>query len=118
MEGSFPDGRVAARAILVAHRGRGGDVTTTLDKLTRTMFEDLRYGVIVLDPDGRVAFANRRAIDALGRELVGRSLVETIPGRLEDGRTTSFLDSIIENLPAMIFVKRADDLRFVRFNRA
>jgi PAS domain S-box-containing protein len=29
-----------------------------------------------------------------------------------------FLDSVIENLPAMVFVKDADDLRFVRFNRA
>ena len=30
----------------------------------------------------------------------------------------SFLDSIIENIPAMVFVKEAADLRFVRFNRA
>ena len=29
-----------------------------------------------------------------------------------------FLDSILENIPAMIFVKDAQDLRFVRFNRA
>ncbi len=29
-----------------------------------------------------------------------------------------FLDSVIENIPNMIFVKDAEDLRFVRFNRA
>ena len=29
-----------------------------------------------------------------------------------------FLDSIVENLPDMVFVKDARDLRFVRFNRA
>jgi PAS domain S-box-containing protein len=29
-----------------------------------------------------------------------------------------FLDSIIENIPDMVFVKSADDLRFVRFNKA
>jgi PAS domain S-box-containing protein len=29
-----------------------------------------------------------------------------------------FLRSIVENIPYMIFVKNADDLRFVRFNRA
>ncbi len=29
-----------------------------------------------------------------------------------------FLDSVIENIPNMIFVKRASDLRFVRFNKA
>jgi PAS domain S-box-containing protein len=33
-------------------------------------------------------------------------------------RSESFLDSLIENLPNMVFVKDAEDLRFVRFNRA
>jgi PAS domain S-box-containing protein len=33
-------------------------------------------------------------------------------------RSESFLDSLIENLPNMVFVKDATDLRFVRFNRA
>src|SRR5215211_7601851 len=31
---------------------------------------------------------------------------------------SSFLDAIVENIPDMIFVKRASDLMFVRFNRA
>ena len=35
---------------------------------------------------------------------------------LEDAR--SFLDSVVENLPVMLFVKDARDLRFVRWNRA
>ena len=29
-----------------------------------------------------------------------------------------FLDSIVENIPNMIFVKDAKDLRFVKFNKA
>jgi len=33
-------------------------------------------------------------------------------------RTQAFLTSIIDNLPHMIFVKEAEDLRFVRFNKA
>lgn len=33
-------------------------------------------------------------------------------------RAQSFLDSVVENIPNMVFVKSADDLRFVRFNRA
>jgi len=33
-------------------------------------------------------------------------------------RSEQFLDSIVENIPDMIFVKDASDLRFVRFNRA
>ncbi|MFA6063601.1 MAG: PAS domain S-box protein [Gallionella sp.] len=35
---------------------------------------------------------------------------------LRDNRT--FLDNVIENIPAMIFVKDARDLRFARFNKA
>ena len=33
-------------------------------------------------------------------------------------RSERFLDSIVENIPDMIFVKDATDLKFVRFNRA
>ena len=35
---------------------------------------------------------------------------------LEDAR--SFLDSVLENLPVMLFVKDAKELKFVRWNRA
>ncbi len=40
--------------------------------------------------------------------------------RVEDAlrETNAFLDSIVENIPDMIFVKDAAELRFVRFNRA
>jgi PAS domain S-box-containing protein len=40
--------------------------------------------------------------------------------RAEDGlrEANAFLDSIVENIPNMIFVKDAKDLRFVRFNKA
>ena len=37
---------------------------------------------------------------------------------LELGQSRAFLDSLIENLPNMVFVKDAKDLRFVRFNKA
>ena len=33
-------------------------------------------------------------------------------------RSERFLDSVLENLPSMVFVKDAKELRFVRFNRA
>ena len=33
-------------------------------------------------------------------------------------RTNVFLDSVIEHLPVVLFVKEAQDLRYVRFNRA
>ena len=37
---------------------------------------------------------------------------------LELRRSEAFLDSVIENIPDMVFVKDADTLRFVRLNRA
>ncbi len=47
------------------------------------------------------------------KDLSGRRKAE------EEIRSTSdLLDSIVENIPAMIFMKDAADLRFVRFNKA
>ena len=37
---------------------------------------------------------------------------------MEIPESIAFLDSLIEHLPSMVFVKDAKDLRFVRFNRA
>lgn len=36
----------------------------------------------------------------------------------DQSKSWAFLDSLIENLPNMVFVKEANELRFVRFNRA
>ena len=41
---------------------------------------------------------------------------EQIQNKLKESQL--FLDSIVENIPHMIFVKTAKDLRFVRFNKA
>jgi PAS domain S-box-containing protein len=46
-------------------------------------------------------------------------LLDEVQSRaMELQETTGFLDSVIENLPVMLFVKDAEDLRFVRWNRA
>lgn len=45
--------------------------------------------------------------------------IEELKQALEElRRMNAFLDSIIENIPNMIFLKDAKELRFVRFNRA
>ena len=48
----------------------------------------------------------RRTEEALARQTA----------ELEDAR--SFLDSVLENLPVMLFVKDARELKFVRWNKA
>jgi PAS domain S-box-containing protein len=47
-----------------------------------------------------------------------RQYTETQAVLHELGETQSFLDSVIENLPTMLFVKNAGDLRFMRWNKA
>src|SRR5262249_31290102 len=65
--------------------------------------------------------------------LVGAASIPGEPGKImaivvdlsgmrhaqrEAERMRLFLDSVVESLPLMVFVKDAVDLRFVRFNRA
>jgi len=47
-----------------------------------------------------------------------RPMVETKPDEEERLEKLNFLDSVIENIPSMIFIKDAEKLRFVRVNRA
>jgi two-component system sensor histidine kinase UhpB len=57
----------------------------------------------------------------LTASLLRRSLryaVERKRAEVELRRSEVFLESIVENIPHMIFVKDAGELRFVRFNRA
>lgn len=50
---------------------------------------------------------------AAARDITDRKRAEK-----ETGEARAFLDSVVENIPNMIFVKEAKDLRFIRFNRA
>jgi PAS domain S-box-containing protein len=54
--------------------------------------------------------------------LIGQSLLDGKMDRHEAERalreSNAFLDSVIENIPNMIFVKDAKELKFVRFNKA
>jgi len=61
-------------------------------------------------------------LDDLGHRTSVVSLVRDITDRRMAAKklkqTNIFLDSIIENIPNMIFLKNARDLRFIRLNRA
>jgi len=62
-----------------------------------------------------------RLIERSGESLIWSS-VEDITDRKQSEaeilKTQTFLTSIIENIPHMIFVKEAEELRFIRFNQA
>jgi two-component system, cell cycle sensor histidine kinase and response regulator CckA len=99
------------------------------------------------DPFGRVVRNNRGGEIALQTLLIARdgtetSIAENAAAIVEHGNQRAgavrifrdvgrervwadsirqanlFLDSIVENIPNMVFVKDANDLKFVRFNRA
>jgi PAS domain S-box-containing protein len=55
----------------------------------------------------------KHTVENLQQENAERKLAEE-----ELLRTNTLLSSIVENIPNMIFLKEAKDLRFVRFNRA
>jgi PAS domain S-box-containing protein len=73
--------------------------------------------------DGRVIEVSSRVVllpsgCANGRVWFTRDVTEARRAREELVQANRFLDSVVENIPDMIFVKDAETLRFVRFNRA
>ena len=49
---------------------------------------------------------------------LGNFVARSVSGATDTEQDALFLRSVVENIPYMIFVKNAEDLRFVRFNRA
>jgi two-component system cell cycle sensor histidine kinase/response regulator CckA len=78
---------------------------------------------LVTLPDGRRARCCARPLEDPGGQRIGaivtlRDVSDEERVNVELKRTATFLDSIVENIPDMIFVKEASELRFERFNRA
>ncbi len=65
-------------------------------------------GAVKVFQDQKPYHAYGISIDITERKLAEQNL----------HKTNAFLDSIIENIPNMIFLKEAKELRFVRFNQA
>jgi len=84
---------------------------------------DLEYEL--LRKDGTllpVALSATLVRDAGGDYMMSRSTVFDITERRRAAqalhRANTFLDSVLEHIPSMIFVKNAEDLRYVRINQA
>ncbi|MDQ7824919.1 MAG: PAS domain S-box protein [Candidatus Eremiobacteraeota bacterium] len=62
----------------------------------------------VREKDGAVGYFTAILQDITERKIAERALIES----------EEFLESVVENIPDMLFVKDARELRFVRFNKA
>ena len=54
----------------------------------------------------------------IGASKIARDITEQKRAREERRRSRAFITSVVENLPNMIFVKDAKNLKFIRFNKA
>jgi PAS domain S-box-containing protein len=75
------------------------------------------YEITLIGKDGNpigTAVSAMPLYDEQGQWMGSAGMIRDV--RLTQSRT--FLDSLIENIPNMVFVKDAKDLRFVRFNKA
>lgn len=82
-------------------------------------------GVLDLQSNNPDALSTERtpALEVLGELLAiaiesARRLQNEARLRADLDENSRFLDSVIENLPIMLFVKEAQDLRFIRWNKA
>lgn len=115
------DGRVlqinpAARSLLGSQLSTG-DSLLERALCTQGQFDILLTGVV---PPGLFQRGGRPLTCRCTVLAAGLLLTLTAPGPQTDAlqQTARFLDSIIENIPDMIFVKDARELRFQRFNKA
>jgi two-component system, NarL family, sensor histidine kinase UhpB len=82
-----------------------------------TSIDDDVLGLQLLQRGAQDYLVKGELTSSLLRRAV-RYAVERKRAEVELHRSELFLESIVENIPHMIFVKDADQLRFVRFNRA
>lgn len=79
----------------------------------------------LLMPDGRIKYVREQgeteyAADGAPLRSIGtvQDITAQVLVQATLSETTNFLNSIVEHIPHMIFIKRADDLRFVLWNKA
>ena len=98
----------SAAIIVITQRFIGNRVEVSLAILDRVENGELEARIPVTSDD------------ELGELQQGINSMTTTIGQLLDRHRAAnqLLESIVENIPNMVFLKRADDLRFVLFNKA
>ncbi len=89
-----------------ANRALGGDTSRTMTSDNGVVFE--HWGTPLRNAEGELIGVSGVAVDITEQKQAEAAM----------WRTQTFLTSIIDNLPHMIFVKDAEELRFVLMNRS
>ncbi|MDO8705524.1 MAG: EAL domain-containing protein [Sulfuricaulis sp.] len=89
-------------------RGQAFRAIFTNRRKDGTLYYEEKTITPIKDPEGRISH-----FVSTGKDITARMQAEQ-----ENQRTQHFLNSVVENLPNMLFVKEAKELKFVRFNRA
>ncbi|HOW55038.1 MAG TPA: PAS domain S-box protein [Syntrophorhabdaceae bacterium] len=117
------DSRVVSYAGLIAPDDR--DMVWDMVQNSISGCTPFRMQYRIHTKDGRLKWVSEQGIAVMDSEGAVQALEGFITDitdlkQAEDGlrRMNAFLDSIVENIPDMIFLKDARELRFVRFNRA
>ncbi len=91
---------------------QSGQLIDTPEEMVHTRHKGLRIlhtlKVPIFDAEGEPQY------------LVGISedITERKRAEINASRTQAFLDSVVENIPISVFIKKADDLSFIRWNKA
>ncbi|MBU1568676.1 MAG: response regulator [Proteobacteria bacterium] len=100
--------------VKMANQIAAGDFSTEIKVLSRDELGTLAgtFNFMAMQLRNLIISLEQRN-EQLSREIVERTRAEEALRRSEE-----FLDSVVENIPNMLFVKDAKELRFVKFNRA
>jgi PAS domain S-box-containing protein len=98
----------AERFSRFVEEGEAHDIEYELLRRDGSVMTVLLNSTAVTDEEDRFVQSRTSMVDITERRRAQDALREN----------EAFLESVVENVPAMIFVKEAEELRFVRFNRA
>ncbi len=90
----------------------------------KSQIYETRYEFPILTKQGTTKWVEQNVVmirkgkRIVSFQCVGRDITQRKDTEEEIRRTNQFLDSVLENIPNMIFIKDANDLRFLRFNKA
>lgn len=110
--------------LFVVHPGWKEKVKEFYFNQFKNRIHETRYEFPVLTKQGETKWVEQNAVLVSKGKMVEsfQCVVRDITRRKqteeEIKRTNQFLDSILENIPNMIFIKDGKDLRFLRFNKA